>query len=126
MRQKIFIVENEFIIAEDLKMMVEQLGYQVVGYAQSFAKAQQSIIAEPPELVLLDVQLSDQMDGLELAHWLRKQQIPFVFVTSYADQKTRQQTDATAPLGYLAKPFDQEDVRTTLVEAFRIIDHLNQ
>ena len=122
MSRRVFIVENEFIIAEDLSMIVKQLGYQSTGYARSLAEAQQQITAEPPELVLLDVQLSDQMDGLEVARWLQKQQIAFLFVTSYTDPRTRQRTDATAPLGYLTKPFDQKDVQEALRAAFVTID----
>lgn len=123
MGRKIFIVENEFIIAEDLRMMVEQLGYAVVGMARSVTTAKEQISEATPELVLLDVQLSGKMDGLELARWLKERGIPFVFVTSFSDAATRQTIDKTAPTGYLAKPFDQQDIESTLARAFAAVDH---
>ena len=124
MSRTIFIVENEFIIAEDLRAIVEHLGYQTVGYARSLSEAKERIRANVPALVLLDVQLSGKMDGLELARWLREQhQVPFVYVTSFADATTRQAMDETSPIGYLAKPFNQQDVQAALTVAFAVIDH---
>ena len=123
MSKKIFIVENEFIIAEDLTMMVEQIGYQTVGYARSLSEATDRIASDLPDMVLLDVQLSGGMDGIELAQLLRqKYRIPFVFVTSFADATTRQAMEAAQPAGYLPKPFNQQDVEVVLTKVFET-DH---
>lgn len=123
MSRTIFIVENEFIIAEDLKSTVERLGYRVVGMGKSAADAMQQLTRQQPELVLLDVQLSGQMEGLQVAEVLNKQDIPFLFVTSYSDAASRREMDATRPLGYLTKPFNQEDVQRALKKAFKESDH---
>ena len=121
MSKKIFIVENEFIIAEDLTMMVEQMGYQTVGHARSLPDAVDRIASSSPDLVLLDVQLSEKTDGLELASWLQERQISFVYVSSFSDPVTRQAMEATAPIGYLSKPFDQDDVQDALQKAFEVL-----
>lgn len=121
MSKKIFIVENEFIIAEDLAMMVEQMGHQTLGHARSLPDAIDRIAASLPDLVLLDVQLSAETDGLKLAGWLRERQIPFIYVSSFSDLATRQAMEATSPIGYLSKPFDQDDVQDALQKAFEAL-----
>lgn len=121
MSKKIFIVENEFIIAEDLAMMVEQMGHQTLGHARSLPDAIDRIAASLPDLVLLDVQLSAETDGLKLAGWLRERQIPFIYVSSFSDLVTRQAMEATSPIGYLSKPFDQDDVQDALQKAFEAL-----
>ena len=109
------IVEDELIIAADLQSILEDLGYEVVGIARTAADAEQTIEQEQVDLVLLDIVLSGDRDGVDLAHVIRRHQsIPIVFVTSHADENTVRRAKAIRPEGYLVKPFTREDVYASI------------
>ena len=111
MTKKILIVEDEFIIAHDLRNILVRLGYEVVGIALSEAKAVPLLERHPPDLVLLDIQLKGDKTGIDVAHLLNdRYQIPFVFVTSFSDEQTIAQVKDTRPFGYVLKPFKQEQI----------------
>ncbi len=107
----IMIVEDEAIVALDLRMQLEDLGYAVVGVAndldQAMALAQQS----RPSLALMDIQLKGNSDGIEVAALLRRElDLPVIFLTSFSDSSTVRRAAATAPYGYLTKPFQIKEV----------------
>ena len=111
MTKKILIVEDEFIIAQDLKMILEKLHYEVTGMALSEAEARQLLQHDRPDMVLLDIQLQGEKTGIDIARMLNKRyQIPFVFISSFSDERTIASVKETNPLGYILKPFDEREV----------------
>ena len=111
MTKKILIVEDEFIIAQDLKMILEKLHYQVTGIALSESEAMQCLRQSRPDLVLLDIQLQGEKTGIDIARMLnRRYQIPFVFISSFSDERTISLVKETNPLGYILKPFDDREI----------------
>ena len=112
---KILIVEDEFIIAEHLRSVLEQLGHRVTGVAGRVSEALDSLRQDPPDLVLLDVNLRGELDGIDLAARLRAEhRIPFIFLTSQANAATVARAKQTRPYGYLVKPFDEQDIYVAL------------
>ncbi len=115
---RILIVEDEVIIAESLKQMLEKMGYECVGKAMRAQKALEMVTKLLPDLVLLDIHLKGGDNGIELAKEIKKvAQIPFLFMTSYGDQKTIEQATLTAPYGYLLKPVEQQNVHAAIETA---------
>ena len=111
----ILIVEDEFTIAEHLRCILELLGHRVTGVAGRVSEALESLRLDPPDLVLLDVNLRGELDGIDLAARLRAEyHIPFVFLTSQANAATVARAKQTRPYGYLVKPFDEEDIFVAL------------
>ncbi len=108
----ILIVEDELLIAEHLAACLEDDGYVVGGIATSFEEAIELIVVQTPDLVLLDINLEGDLDGIDLANELRhKFQIPHLFVTSNTDDRTIARAKLTNPKGYLVKPFQPQDLR---------------
>ncbi|WP_345124379.1 LytR/AlgR family response regulator transcription factor [Hymenobacter antarcticus] len=114
---QVLIVEDEFFIAEHLRTIVTGLGHHVVGVADSAAQALELVhgLPHPPTLALLDITLNGELDGIDLAARLRARYgVPCVFVTSLADPETVARAKQATPLGYLLKPFVQQEVYVTL------------
>jgi len=108
---RILIVEDETIIAEDLKNKLLGLNYKVSAISYSFDDALSQLEKGGHDLVLLDIQLSDVRDGIDLAQIVRKQyQLPFLFVSSNADRHTISRAKTTQPNGYIVKPFNKRDL----------------
>jgi transcriptional regulator with GAF, ATPase, and Fis domain len=110
----ILIVEDEFLIANDLRRILEKSGYQVLGLAKSVAEARALVTRQPPDIVLLDIFLKGDQTGLDLAHWLAKQRIPFVFLSANLSDSVLEAAKVTGPFGFLNKPFREKDVLATL------------
>ena len=114
---RILIVEDERIIAADLRRHVTRLGYEVVGLVGSGASAIEQAQTLHPDLVLMDVGLPGDMNGLEAAgHIWEALQIPVVYVTAYVDDQTMEQARTPAPLLVIRKPFDARHLQTTLAQ----------
>ncbi len=114
---RILIVEDERIIAADLRRHVTRLGYEVVGLAGSGASAIEQAQTLHPDLVLMDVGLPGGMNGLEAAGKIWEAlQIPVVYVTAYVDEQTMGQARTPAPLLVISKPFDARQLQTTLAQ----------
>jgi two-component system, LytTR family, response regulator LytT len=108
---KILIVEDNFIIAEDLKNILTDLGYNVVDIVMSYYEAIECIINKQPDLCLLDIVIKGEKDGIDLAHTINQDfGLPFLFITSHSDKHTVERAKSTLPKGYIIKPFDQDDV----------------
>ncbi len=112
---RIMIVEDESIVALDMRVRLTRLGYQVVGIANT---AQEGILlasTQRPDLALMDIRLKGDMDGIETATILRAEfQIPVVYLTAYADDPTLARAKPTQPLGYLIKPFEERELHSTI------------
>jgi two-component system, response regulator PdtaR len=112
---RILIVEDEPLIAEDIADLCRLHGYEVCGTAFTAGRALNMIESCRPDLVLLDINLEDTVNGLEIAAHLReKYAIPFIFLTSYADKNTLAKAGKTSPLGYIVKPFNKEQLYSTI------------
>jgi formate hydrogenlyase transcriptional activator len=110
----IVIVEDEFLIANDLRRILTKAGYQVLGLAKSVAEAQALVAQQAPSIVLIDIFLKGSQTGIDLAHWLTPQRIPFVFLSANLSDSVLEAAKVTRPFGFLNKPFREQDVLTTL------------
>jgi PAS domain S-box-containing protein len=111
----ILIVEDEIIIANDIKYIVEGLGYGVSAVVRSGEAAVQTAAKMQPDLVLMDIRLKGEMDGVAAAAQIQKSlDIPIVYLTAYTDESTLQRAKITEPFGYLVKPFEEREVRTAI------------
>src|SRR5262245_1207918 len=117
---RIFVVEDEGVVSEDIAQTLTQLGYEVVGIAQSGNEALREFDAKRPDLVLMDIKLTDKLDGIQTTAELRKRRsIPVIYLTSHSDEATLRRAKETAPHGYLLKPFNERDLRTAIEVALR-------
>lgn len=117
---RILVVEDERIVALDLSATLEELGYRVVGVATTGAEAHQLASQERPELVLMDVRLQGDVDGIQTAASLKSEwHVPIVFLTANANGETLRRALETCPGGFLAKPYDQQSLLSCIEVALR-------
>lgn len=123
MKNKILIVEDQFVEANNLQMILERAGYEVCTIARSVPTALEIIEEEKPELVLLDIFLKGKLTGIDLAKILRDQQIAFVYLSANSNKEILDAAKATKPYGFLVKPFREKDVLVTLDIARYLHEH---
>ena len=116
-KARIQIVEDEFIIAEDLRGALEEIGHTVIGVAESYVEAVSDIEKNNPELVLLDINLEGNAEGIKLGEMLKEKGIPFLYISAYIDNKTRELAEATEPKAFLVKPFDMAELEVNIKHA---------
>lgn len=115
MRNKILIVEDEPIIADELEALLTDLKYEVIGIAFDAEEAIEIIEKNTPELILLDISLEGDLDGVMLAETINeKYQIPFVFLTSHADRLTVNRVKRTNPSGFILKPYNEKELASNI------------
>jgi len=115
MEGRILIVEDEPIVALDLKQELELLGYEVVGVAESAEEALASVEMCRPDLALLDIRIAGTMDGIQTARLLRRWfDLGVVFLTAHSDEATLARAALELPYGYLTKPFQTAELKATL------------
>lgn len=111
MAASILIVEDEIILAMDIKYLLEDRGYQVQAIAFSGHDALMQAQQRRPDLVLVDIKLEGYMDGIEAAKYIiEKLDIPVVFVTGNSDQATKDRALKIHPAGYLQKPINEDEL----------------
>lgn len=112
---RILVVEDEAIVARDIEQQLCALGYRAQSGLPTAEAALRAVQDEPADLVLLDIHLAGDMDGIELAAMLRRRHgPPVVYLTAYASDEVIERAKHTVPYGYLVKPFDERDLRTTI------------
>jgi CheY-like chemotaxis protein len=112
---RILIVEDEILIALDMRELLEGSGHVVVGIADSADHAIATALRERPDLVLMDIALAGTRDGVDAALELRKRlDVPSLFITAHPDLAMRERAEAARPLGVLAKPLDEGMLRRVL------------
>jgi diguanylate cyclase (GGDEF)-like protein/PAS domain S-box-containing protein len=112
---KIMIVEDEGITAMHLGRVLDGLGYSVITAVSSAEEAIERAGERRPDLVLMDIRLRGEMDGVQAAQVLRERfNIPVIFLTAHADDAILERAKVTEPYGYILKPFAQRDVRVTI------------
>ncbi|TDG23112.1 PAS domain S-box protein [Paraburkholderia silviterrae] len=112
---RILIVEDDRVVARDIAQQMVRCGHTVVGSVASGEEAIQMATRALPDLVLMDVRLEGELDGIDAARQLRDAlNLPVVFLTAYADEETVRRATVTEPFGYLLKPFDDQQLRTVV------------
>lgn len=114
-KANILITEDESIVAKDIQMSLKKLGYNVVGICSSGEEAVLAADEKKPDLVLMDIMLKGEMSGIDAAEQIRKKNnIPIIFLTAYADESTLNKAKITEPYGYILKPFKEIDLHTSI------------
>jgi DNA-binding LytR/AlgR family response regulator len=112
---RITIIEDEFVIAEDIRNRLEQAGYEVMGVFDQAEIALSSIIKDVPDLLLVDIQLSGTTDGISLVKQVHeKMEVPVIYITANSDQATYERAKSTAPQAFLVKPFTPVNLLTSI------------
>ena len=115
MKKQVLIVEDERIVAEDIKTKLEYVGYAVTGIASSGEESIQKAEKLHPDLVLMDIVLEGKIDGIEAAEIIHSRlNIPVVYLTAHSDKKTWGRARVTEPFGFIIKPFETKDLFTTI------------
>jgi diguanylate cyclase (GGDEF)-like protein/PAS domain S-box-containing protein len=113
--ERVLIVEDERIIAFDLQRRLKSFGFEVIGSCSSGAEAIELCSHERPDIVLMDIMLEGDLDGIETAKiLLETRQIPSIFLTAYSDAATLERAKAAQPLAYIIKPFKERELYTTI------------
>ncbi|MBY5399470.1 response regulator [Rhizobium leguminosarum] len=112
---KILIVEDDRVVARDIEQQLTRLGHHVVARAASFDEAISRAATLRPDIVLMDIRIEGEQDGIEAAQEMRARfRIPVVFLTAYADRETVERASTTEPFGYLLKPFEDSQLGTVI------------
>jgi PAS domain S-box-containing protein len=112
---RVVIVEDELVIANDLQMRLETLGYDVAGQAFTGERAVDLILGIRPDLVLMDIVLGGGLDGIQVAESvLENFQVPIIFTSDYADEATLDRAKRIRPFGYVLKPIKTRELKATL------------
>jgi DNA-binding LytR/AlgR family response regulator len=111
----LMIVEDDFVIAHELKLTLEKLGYQTHPVLHQAEDLLEALDEFPTDLVLLDIDLAGDLDGVDIAPKLKTEyQIPFVYLTAKVDTATLSRAALTEPDGYLVKPFREDELKAML------------
>jgi len=112
---KVLVVEDEKIVSKDIQLSLKKLGYTVVGTADTGEGAIEQATSMKPDLILMDIMLKGEMNGIEAATEIRKQlDVPVVYLTANTDGPTIQKAKETEPHGYIIKPFKEVDIHTAI------------
>ncbi len=115
---RVLVVEDEIIVARDIENRLNNLGYAVVGLASTGEEAVRAALEAVPDLVLMDIMLKGDMDGIQAAEQINRElDVPVVYLTAYADETTLERAKITGPFGYIVKPFEQRGLHTTIETA---------
>jgi len=114
-KKKILIVEDQLIIAMDLKLTLEGLGYEVLGIAGTAEECFHFFEKEMPDLVLMDIMLSGNVDGISAAGVIHKSfDVPIIYLTAHSDENSLLRANLTDPYGYIVKPIEERDLYTSI------------
>lgn len=117
-KARVLVVEDEKIIAKDIESTLKRIGHESAG---SVARGEDAIIAaekEKPDMILMDITLKGEMDGIEAAKIINDRfNIPIVYITAHQDEDTIEKTKGTNPYGYITKPLDDRDLSTAINSA---------
>lgn len=119
MGRTILIIEDEIIIAENMRLMIGEMPeYEMPDIACTASEAEKFLSTHTPDLILLDIRLGKDQDGIDFAEILSQKHIPFIFVTSHGDSLTVKRAISKEPLGYIIKPVNQQNLHSQLELAF--------
>jgi DNA-binding NtrC family response regulator len=116
--KKILIVEDESVIGLGAMNVLRKVGYEVISIPASGEKAIELIGQSPPDLAIIDITLSGEMDGIQVAeHISRNHEIPVIYMTAHSDKETVDRAKRTNPFGFLFKPYEDKDLLRTVEKA---------
>jgi DNA-binding response OmpR family regulator len=117
-KANILVVEDEMFVSEYICQSLTKLGYRVCGIADCYDEAIELVSNERPDLILLDIELSGSKNGIDVANDVtEKWAIPVVFLTAYSDEQTLIKAKRAKPLGYITKPFTENDIKIAVMMA---------
>ena len=123
-KAKIMIVEDEISLAMIMKEVLSDLGYYVCKPVTSGEEAIKNVEQEKPNLILMDIDLNGQIDGIEAAKEIRSRySIPIIFSTGHNDQETKERAKIVEPAGYFIKPVEFEDLKLAIDEALHELEY---
>jgi len=112
---KVLIVEDEGVVSMEIQGRLESLGFGIAGIAASGPRAVQMAGQHLPDLVLMDIVLRGEMDGIEAAHQIQQKfNIPVIYLTAHSDEATLQRAKISEPFGYIIKPFEERDLHIAI------------
>jgi PAS domain S-box-containing protein len=112
---QIIVVEDEVIVGEDIRKSLKNLGYDVPSIVSTGEDAIQMVEENSPDLVLMDIMLQGEMDGIETASQIRSLfNVPVVYLTAYSDEKILERAKVTEPFGYIIKPFKERELQINI------------
>jgi len=115
MTAKIFVVEDQALVARDIQTRLVGMGYEVLGTASRASDAVTQVLSLRPDLVLMDINLKGEMDGIEAATQIAAEaDIPIIYCTAYSNEATLARAKITAPYGYVLKPFDNRELEINI------------
>lgn len=119
-KPRALIIEDEALIAEELRERLSRLGITVIAAVSSGEEGVEIAMSERPDLVLMDIRLSGQKDGVEAAREIREQvDIPIVYLTAHSDRRTVERANKTDHDGFILKPFLRKELQSTIEVALK-------
>jgi DNA-binding NarL/FixJ family response regulator len=116
---RILIIEDDPIIATDIKLLLRKEGFQVVGHAKNAIRAYDLLVSTNPNFIILDIHLGTGPSGIDVAEVIHnKYHLPYIFLTSFSDPDTLTAAQEQGPYGYLVKPFQEKTLLTTIAIAW--------
>jgi len=126
-KTKILIVEDEAIVALSIKMEVQKLDCIVIGMASTEEEVFDIIKNDIPDIILMDINLGENENGIDIINKIKKtQDIPVLYLTAFSDDETMTEAFATNPLGYMVKPFKEQDLKIHIQLAKHKINFLDK
>ena len=120
-KAKILIVEDEAIIAMEIESQLQSLGYEITSIVDTSEKAIKKAKEDKPDIILMDIRIKGEMDGIDTAEAIRSQfGIPVIFSTAYLDEERIERAKITMPFGYMLKPIQERDLRVTIEMALYV------
>ncbi len=115
---KILVVEDEAIIAMDIQSILKKMGYVDSEVVFSGEESIEKVAARRPHLVLMDIKLKGKLDGIQAAkHIFHEYKVPVVYITAFGDEATIKRANGTARFGYITKPFEEAELKSTIQKA---------
>lgn len=115
----ILIVEDDTSLAVDLEMVLDDIGYNVIGSVDNSAEALEMILTNNPDLIIMDIDIKGKMTGIEVAEKIMHLNIPVLFITSFNDEEHFKAASKTNYIGYLIKPINKFTLRSTIETTFK-------
>lgn len=115
-KTRVLIVEDEVIVALDIKKALMSLGFNITDCVTNFDDAISSVKRSKPNIIIMDINLKNSKDGIETAKEIQKiENIPIIYLTAYSDEETLNRAIETNPISYLLKPFKREELKSTIL-----------
>lgn len=127
MKTKIMIVEDEILVALDIESTLQKMDFEVIGIAVDYNEAIELVKKNLPDIILMDIQLENSKDGIYTAQKIQKiKNIPIIYLTAFFDEETVNRAIQTNPVSYLLKPFNMDELKSTIMLAVFKINRLNK